>query len=362
MSTFSFGGAEEGPPSRAPLAMKGEPPPMAHFDLPEPQLRAYRPDVPEPSGFDDFWRETLATSRAAGSGIRRSPAPSPLDLVTVEDVVFPGFAGEPVHAWLILPAGVRDPLPAVAEFVGYGRGRGLPHERLHWPAAGFAQLIVDTRGQGSTWGTGGQTPDPHGAGPATAGFLTRGIEDPHEYYYRRVFTDAVRAVDALREIAEVDPERIAVTGNSQGGAIAIAAAGLSDGLIGALPSAPILCDLPRVVGLTDADPHAELTRYLSVHRESAERVFQTLSYFDGVAFARRATAPALFGAGLMDTIAPPSGVFAAANHWAAGADVVAYPWNGHEGGEGAHWVRQAEWLRERVGRRDRMPVGAEAAS
>lgn len=335
--------------------------PMAHFDLPEPQLRAYRPEVAEPSGFDDFWRETLESSRAAGRGIRRTPVRSPLDLVTVEDIVFPGFGGEPVRAWLVLPSNVSGPLPAVAEFVGYGRGRGLPHERLHWPAAGFAQLIVDTRGQGSTWGTGGQTPDPHGAGPATAGFLTRGIEDPRVYYYRRVFTDAVRAVDALREIAEVDPERIAVVGNSQGGAIAIAAAGLSDGLVGALPSSPILCDLPRVVGLTDADPHAELTRYLSVHRESANRVFETLSYFDGVSFARRATAPALFGAGLMDPIAPPSGVFAAANHWAGGAEVVAYPWNGHEGGEGAHWLRQAHWLRSRVIQPERTPASAEAS-
>lgn len=331
---------------------------MARFDLPESQLRTYRPDVPEPPGFDSFWRETLADARAQGTGIRRTRVTAPLELVTVEDILFPGFAGDGVRAWLVLPAGADEPLPAVVEFVGYGRGRGLPHERLHWPAAGFAQLIVDTRGQGSTSGTGGQTADPHGAGPATAGFLTRGIENPFDYYYRRVFTDAVRAVDALREVPEVDPSRIAVTGNSQGGAIAIAAAGLSEGLVGALPNVPILCDLPRVIGLTDADPHAEITRYLAVHRDATERVFDTLSYFDGVAFARRATAPALFGAALMDTIAPPSGVFAAANQWGAGAETIAYAWNGHEAGEGAHWVRQAEWLRARVGQTVATPAVA----
>lgn len=330
---------------------------MARFDMPATQLRTYAPEIAEPSDFDAFWAATIGAARDADRPVSRTAASGPFALVEVFDVTFPGFGGEPVHAWLVLPRHRETPLPAVVEFVGYGRGRGLAHERLHWPVAGFAQLVVDTRGQGSTWGTGGSTPDPHGAGPATGGFLTRGIEDPAEYYYRRVFADAVRAVDAVRTFPEIDPGLVAVTGNSQGGLIAIAAAGLSHGLVAALPTAPILCDVRRVIGLTDTEPHAEVARYLSVHRGAADRVFDTLAYFDGVAFAKRATAPALFGCGHMDTIAPPSGVYAAFNHWGhADREMADYPWNHHEGGEGLHWLRQAEWLASRVA------AGAEVVS
>ena len=123
-----------------------------------------------------------------------------LTQIDVFDVTFPGYGGEPVKAWLSVPHGASGPLPAVVEYNGYGGGRGLPHERLTWAAAGYAHLFMDTRGQGSGWGSGGETPDPHGSGPAAPGFMTRGIDSPSQYYYRRVFTDAVRAVDAVRTL------------------------------------------------------------------------------------------------------------------------------------------------------------------
>lgn len=329
---------------------------MPRFDLPSAELQSYRPDVLEPADFDAFWSATLAESRAVAVAPRLVKVDSPLNLVDVFDVTFSGFAGDPVRGWLVVPAGASEPLPTVVQYIGYGGGRGLPHEQLAWAASGYAWFGMDTRGQGSAWGTGGGTPDPHGSGPAFPGFMTRGIHDPAEYYYRRVFTDAALAIDAVRSLDVVDETRVAVAGASQGGGIAIAAAGLTEGLVGALPEVPFLCDFGRAVGMTDRDPYHEIVRFLSVHRDAPEQVFTTLSYFDGVNFAKRATAPALFSVALMDLTCPPSTVYAARNHWAgvAGADAVAdiveYPFNDHEGGQGLHWQHQAAWLAARLGR------------
>ena len=85
--------------------------------------------------------------------------------------------------------------------------------------------------------------------------MTKGILDPATYYYRRVFTDAARAIDAARTFDLIDADRIVVTGRSQGGGMAIAAAGLVDGLAGAMPDVPFLCNFERAVGKTNADPY-----------------------------------------------------------------------------------------------------------
>ena len=94
--------------------------------------------------------------------------------------------------------------------------------------------------------------------PAHPGFMTRGILDPATYYYRRVFADAVRAVEAARSHPAVDGGRVAVTGGSQGGGISIAVAGLVPDVAAAMPDVPFLADFGRAITITDAR---------SVHRD-----------------------------------------------------------------------------------------------
>ena len=301
-------------------------------DMPLEQLRGYRGAVPEPEDFDAFWGETLAQARAAGGEVVLEPVRTPaLRGIELYDVTFPGFGGEPIKAWLRVPSGLDAPAPAVVQYVGYGGGRGLAAEELLFAAAGYVHLHMDTRGQGSGWSV-GDTPDLGPSGPQVPGVMTKGILDPRAYYYRRLMTDAVRAVDAAAGLDCVDEHRIAVVGGSQGGALALAAGALSP-LVGAVAAhVPFLCDFQRAIEVTDCRPFAELTAYLACHRDSEDAVFRTLSYVDGVNFARRAHAPARLSVALMDDIVPPSTVFAAYNAYAAEKDLKIWRHNGHESG------------------------------
>ena len=321
---------------------------MPHYDLPIDELRAYRPDLAAPDDLDEFWDRTIDETRATELVATATPVDTGLSLVSTFDMTFNGFGGTTVMGWLHLPTTAAGPLPAVVEFIGYGGGRGLPHERIMWASAGYAHFVMDTRGQGSTWSTGG-TPDPDPTGaPFHPGFMTRGILDPDTYYYRRVFVDGVRAVEAVRRHPAVDRDRVAVTGGSQGGGISLAVAALVPDIAAVMPDVPFLCDFPRAITLKDTDPYAEIARYLKAHRDHVEAVHRTLAYFDGAILGRRAVAPALFSVGLMDEITPPSTVYAAYNHYGGPKEIVEYPFNDHEGGQGFHDVAKMRWLAERL--------------
>ena len=325
---------------------------MALVDLTRDELERYRPEREEPSDFDAFWRARVAEARAARADplVSLEPRSTPVRSVAVRDVTFAGYAGEPVRGWYMRPAAVPadEPLPVLVEFLGYGRGRGRPEEHLWWAGTGYAHLVMDMRGQGF-WRP-GETPDgPYAPAGGQAVVITRGIQDPLTYYYTRLFTDAVRAVDTARALPGVDPGRLAVIGISQGGGTAIAAAGLA-GVDALVADVPFLCHIRRAVDLTDSRPYSEVTDYLRTHPTGAETALRTLSYVDGVNHAARGRAPALFSVGLHDDICPPSTVYAAYHQYAGPKRMQVWPWADHASGGTEQRLVELAFLDEVLGR------------
>ena len=216
----------------------------------------------------------------------------------------------------------------VVKFIGYGGGRGTPTEHVLLPALGYALLVMDSRGQGGRWTTGATPDGAAGTGPENSLVMTRGITSPEDYYYTRMFTDAVRAVDTALELAgghdagHADgAPGVAVTGGSQGGALALAAAALRpDAVRVCHADVPFLCDIQRAITLAPHAPYTEIPEFLAKNVQLIEPTLNTLRYIDCALLARRITATTLMSVGLMDDICPPSTVFAAYNEITAEKD------------------------------------------
>ena len=117
----------------------------------------------EPKDFDAFWKSTLDEARGHPLNAKFERVDYGLTAQETFDVTFNGFGGQPVKGWLILPtqrvgAQHAAPLPCIVEFIGYGGGRSFPIDWLVWSSVGYANFVMDTRGQGSTWSP-GDTPD-----------------------------------------------------------------------------------------------------------------------------------------------------------------------------------------------------------
>jgi cephalosporin-C deacetylase len=323
---------------------------MPLLDLPLAELVDYRSAATAPDDLDAFWQRALeSAATGAVEPVLTRYEPDTYGALAAFHVVFSGADGDPINAWYLRPAAAGDaPLACRVTFIGYGGGRDLPAAHALYPACGHAAFVMDTRAQGGTWAAGDTADLGAGAsGPEHPGVMSRGIASPETYYYRRLYVDAVRAVETAASLAGVDADRIAVAGTSQGGALALAAAALvPDRVRLCHADIPFLCDIERGMDVALDPPYTELVTFLSVHPELEEPARHTLRYVDNALLASRIRAKTLVSVGLRDPITPPSTIFAAYNAIEAPKEIAIFPYGGHELPT-AHAQRQlAEFARE----------------
>lgn len=314
------------------------------------ELEKFTPGTNSKPDFEIFWNETLTRYLSHDTSALLVEIDSPITAFETYDVTVSGYNNDPIKGWFIKPKNAAKDLPCIVMYDGYGGGRGLLNEWLFWPSAGYAILVMDTRGQGASGWRVGDTPDGnYPRASQTPGFMTAGILNRDDYYYRRVFTDAVAFVRAASKLPSVNPTRLITAGGSQGGGIALAATSLSNQVFATMPDVPFLCHFEHAVNITDSFPYQEIVQYCKTHRLEVERVFETLSYFDCMNLVTMAKAPALISVGLHDPICPPETIFAMINNYSGPTTVKTWAYNTHEGGSMQHQLLQAEWLNKLIG-------------
>ena len=172
-------------------------------------------------------------------------------------------------------------------------------------------------------------------GNTLRGHIVRGLSDsPDRLLYRQIFLDIAQLAGIVMDLDEVDASRVAVTGMSQGGGLALACAALEPRIRLAAPIAPFLSDYKRVWDIDLArDGYAQLQEYFRrfdpLHEREAE-TFNKLGYIDVQHLCDRIRAEVMLSVGLMDTVCPPSTQFAAYNKIRADKSMLLYPDFAHE--------------------------------
>jgi cephalosporin-C deacetylase len=198
-------------------------------------------------------------------------------------------------------------------------------ELIPYATLGLCALSMDCRGQNGQSQDAAVYPEGH-----STGWMTAGIRDPWTYYYRYVYADAVRALELLASREEVDGKRLAVTGASQGGGLALAVAALARRAILALPDIPFLCDYRRAIQLAQTGPYAEIANFLRAFPSLYDQVIRTLGYFDCLNLAPWITSRTVISNGLWDDACPPSTIYAVYNHLTVEKQMEVYPFERHE--------------------------------
>ncbi len=227
------------------------------------------------------------------------------------------FGNEPIKGYYAKPR-KEGKHPVIVEYMGYGSSPYPPNQ--WWD--GFAYFVLSIRGQALN-----QPTNRFGT------WITYGLDNKDDYYYRGAFLDVVRALDFVCSRSEIDAEKIAVRGGSQGGALSFAAAALDKRVKVAAPNIPFLSDYRDYFKITHW-PRSDFETYMKDHPEAKwDDIYDLLTYFDIKNLAQWIECPLIMGIGMQDDVCPPHINFAAYNQVKSEKRWMAFPDFGHSVGK-----------------------------
>lgn len=278
----------------------------------------------KPADFEEFWTSNIAALKAIPIEYTREKIETKYDdKFNTYLVKFNTHDDTVVEAYYSVPLSYcGKKLPCVAFYHG---GRGSKSIQPAIVETGVCCFAIDVREQKE-----GSTIDKaiYHSCDEDRGLMTRGVLDHNEFYMKNIYLDAVRAMDVIAQLEEVDAERIVTYGASQGGAlstVASAFSGRSRKCYSIVSSYSVLEkrieDGTGIFGTTN--------KFLTKHPEYTDSVMETISYFDMINVVSFLKVQASFCLGLADEICLPSYVYSIYHHADCDKSIILYPFTPH---------------------------------
>jgi cephalosporin-C deacetylase len=305
---------------------------MPALDKPLHELQEYQGINPRPGDFEAYWDKSLREL----DDLKPNVELKPVDILgntnaELFDLTFTGVGGARVYAKYLRPKKAAGKCPAVIQFHGYSGSSGDWSDKLNYVNEGYVVAALDCRGQG------GRSEDNlQAVGNTREGHLIRGLDGPPDkLLFRHIFLDCAQLARIVMSQPEVDSQRVASLGGSQGGALALVCAALEPRIARCVSVFPFLSDYKRVWEMDLAkDAYNDIKQYIRRFDPLHERIdemWTKLGYIDVQHLAPRIKAKVLMAITLMDNICPPSTQYAAYNKITSKKQAVIFRDFGHEG-------------------------------
>ena len=264
--------------------------------------------LPVPDDFDAFWDGMKKKLAAVPLEPKLVSVMAPFPAVESFDVTAPAL-GLQISGYMSKPVGAKPKsLPIILTVHGAGVSDSSLGGSASWAAKGFIAMDMNAHGL------------PNGKPKQFYADLKVGAMKDYRYehksdrekaYFTGMMLRLVRAIDVLTAQPEWDGKHVVVSGASQGGYQAIAAAGIDGRVTFFAAGVPAGCDhsgmlvnriagWPKIVPVVDGKPDMA--------------VLEAYRYLDCMNFATRTKAAGCyFTVGFIDTTCPPTSIYATYN-------------------------------------------------
>lgn len=277
---------------------------------------------PEPDDFDRFWTDQKQRLRA----VPMNPRLQPVDVekyeregVEVYDVQVDCLGVAPVSGYLAKPIGAKPKsLPIIVNY----HGAGVRSASIPLADAKKGALAFDVNAHGLPNGRPKKFYDDQFAGPLKN--YARG--DGSERYFLDMYLRLIRSLEFVKSLPEWDGKILAVTGSSQGGGQALAAAGLDPDVTICCAYVPALCyhsgSLDKEFGGWPGFLRRE-------GREPTPELARQTAYVDAAILSKRSRAETLVTVGYIDYTCSATSVYVAYNNLPGPKQILEYPRMAH---------------------------------
>lgn len=305
-----------------------------------------KPYTQEPQDFRSFWQKNVEELKQVPMSytkeLYKDYCTDKIDCYLVKLQI--DKMGHSMYGFLFYP---KNAQPGKHPVVLCPPGAGIktikdPMRNKYYAENGFVRFEVEIHGldpriSSETFGEISRT-----FNDRNGGYLANGLENKDIYYMKHVYVGLVRCIDFLTSLPEWDGKNVAVQGGSQGGALAIIAAGLDSRVTQCVANHPALSDMAGYAakGGTGGYPHFCRQPQILSNKDC----LNTLAYFDVVNFARYVKAPTYLTWGYNDVTCPPTTSYAVWNTLKCTKESLLTPIN-------EHWTTtetnrgQMEWIK-----------------
>jgi len=305
-----------------------------------------QPYTQDPKDFDEFWQKNLRDLEQVPMSYTKELAKEyctdKMDCYLVKLQI--DKMRHSMYAYLFIPKNAKAGFcPVVLTPPGAGiKTIKEPLRNKFYTENGFIRMEVEIHGMDPRLPQSAFDDATRAFNDGNGGYLANGIDDKDRYYMKHVYCGLVRCIDFLTSLPEWDGKNVAVQGGSQGGALAIIAAGLDKRVTQCVANHPALSDMAGYVekGRTGGYPH------FNKHPEilNSKTCLNTLSYYDVVNFARRVKADTYLTWGYNDNTCPPTTSYAVWNTLKCKKESLLTPINEHWTSDDTN-KNQMEWIK-----------------
>lgn len=306
-----------------------------------------RPFTREPADFMDFWNRNIEDMRAVPLSYTKEKAEEyctdKIDCYLLK--IRLNKQNQSVYAYLFYPKNAqKGSCPVVLCPPGAGiKTIKEPLRHKYYAENGFIRMEMEIHGLDPRLPKETFDDITKAFNGRENGYLYNGLQDPDRYYMKRVYLSIIRCLDLLTALPEWDGRNLIVQGGSQGGALAIVAAGLDRRVTQCIVNHPALSDMAAYsAGRTGGYPH-----FNKVDGMLTDRNMRTMAYYDVVNFARHVTADVYMTWGYNDNTCPPTTSYAVWNTFTCPKEALITPINEHWTSDDTEY-RQMEWVLKKL--------------